>query len=386
MNSKSDFSANGSLELDLGLAGKRLFSLIIVIGLILVGIGLAFLRLENVVTGEGRIYAAEEWYVYAPEDESIEEVVARIGDTVQKGDPLFRFKNDDLNLEITRREETLLRTREEVSALGWEIKLAAIRPSNPEVLTAGERLELLKQIEEIQNTMTSSLENLSEQRAIRSLEFYRQKVENLRTQMDAANTRWWQVWQESGLWDLEKSKLETRYKHLEDITLNLEKEISLLQRKRDSLIVKAPIAGEVVEIYFRHNGMKPAKGDRLAKIAVLNGRYRVRTYLNQRNYDLVRLGMPARMESEVFNSVLEGYIRGEVTRIGKDSNYDYSKELSNASYEVWIEVKESPYPLLLGSTVSVDILMGKASLWEILLQKPDNRRTLKTQPSVEGEP
>lgn len=386
MNNKNDFSANGSPELEFGLTRKRLFSLIIITGLILVGTGLAFLQLENVVTGEGRIYADEEWYVYAPEEERIEQVVARIGDTVQKGDPLFRLNSSDLDLELIRRKETLLRTREELAALGWEIKLAEIRPENPEILTAGDRLELLRQIEDIQNMMTRSLSNLADQRAIRSLEYYRQQVENLRTQMDSANTRWWLVWQENGMWDLEKSKLQTRHEHLQAIAHNLESEIELLNQKRSALEITAPISGEVVEIYFRHNGMKPVKGDRLAKIAVQNGRYRVRTYLNQRNYDLVRAGMPARMESEVFNSILEGYIRGTVIRVGKDSNYDYSNAVSDASYEVWIEVKENPYPLLLGSTVKVDILMGKASIWEILLKKPDTRRALKIDNTGDQQP
>lgn len=386
MNNQNDFSADGSPELEFGLTRKRLFYFIIIVGLILVGTGLAFLQLENIVTGEGRVYADEEWYVYAPKEESIEEVVVRIGDTVQKGDPLFRLNSSEIDLELVRRKETLLRTREEWTALGWEIKLAEIRPANPEILTAGDRMELLRQIEEIQNMMTRSLANLADQRAIRSLEYYRQQIENLRTQMDSANTRWWLVWQENGLWELEKSKLQARHEHLEAITQNLETEIELLQQKRDALEVTAPISGEVVEIYFRHNGMKPGKGDRLAKIAVPNGQYRVRTYMNQRNYDLVRTGMPARMESEVFNSILEGYIRGTVSRVGKDSNYDYSNEVSEASYEVWITVKESPYPLLLGSTVKVDILMGKASLWEILLKKPDTRRALKIDHTGEPQP
>src|SRR5690606_1010649 len=142
---------------------------------------------------------------------------------------------------------------------------------------------------------------------------------------------------------------------------HMEQEIQLLQQRRQGMTVTSPIDGIIAEIDYRHTGMVPAKGERLAKIIQQDGRYKIRTWLDQRNYDLIRPGLPVRMESQVFNSTLEGYIIGRVVRSGPDANTTRSQQ-GDPLYEVWIDVRESPYPLLHGSSVKVHIQMGKVPI------------------------
>ncbi len=369
-------------ELSAGFSKKDFTFFTLLAGLLLLAGGILFLRSEYKITGIGMVYAAEEWYVYSPTEERLESIAIEIGQAVQEQDVLFEMDNTDIRLEILRRGDELFRTQADLDDLQWEIRLNTIRPSDPQIVMAEERLKILDQIQQIQTAMTDSLGSLTEQRAIRSLELYRQQIDNLRTRLDTLQTRWARQWQEEGLLEVEQERLLSRKRQLEDRCRHLQQEVELLESRLQTLSIRAPISGTIADIYYRHTGMKVIKGDRMAKIIRDNGRYRVRAYLDQRNYDLVSIGMPVRMESEVFSSILEGYITGTVARVGMDivrnPNMDTGENPSDANviprYEVWIDVEKSPYPLIPGSTVQVHVLMGKVPLWRSVLQLPEQRR------------
>ncbi len=393
MNTEQNFSVREIPELNTRLSKKDFTFYTLLAGILLLGVGVLFLRSEYQISGIGMVYSAEEWYVYAPTEERLETIPIEIGQSIQEEDVLFEMDKTSIRLEILRRGDELSRTQAELDDLQWEIRLNTIRPSDPQIVMAEERLEILTQIQQIQTAMTDSLGSLSEQRAIRSLEFYRQQIENLRTRLDTLQTRWARQWKEEGLLEMEQERLLSRKKRLDERCQHLQQEIELLTSQLQTLSIRAPISGTIADIYYRHTGMKALKGDRMAKIIRDNGRYRVRTYLDQRNYDLVITGMPVRMESEVFNSMLGGYITGTVARIGMDiarkPNMDSGENPSDASfmplYEVWIDVEESPYPLIPGSTVRVHILMGKVPLWRSLLQLPEQRRESPLPSRTESE-
>ncbi len=379
MRTDRGISPEGNPEQGTGLPGRTFFLFTLLIGTLLVCSGVVFLRMEYNIIGDGIVHAQEEWHVYAPVSERLSEVNVTVGQHVQASNHLFQLDNMEINLEIIRRQEVLLKTRHELNELDTSIHISQLKPSDPQMAIAKERLSLLQEIKEIQTTMTESLANLSQQRAIRSLEYYRQQVENLRTHLDILQTSWWKQSIEGGLWELEQTALKSRKAHLQELCEHMEQEIQLLQQRRQGMTVTSPIDGIIAEIDYRHTGMVPAKGDRLAKIIQQDGRYRVRTWLDQRNYDLIRPGLPVRMESQVFNSTLEGYIIGRVIRSGPDANTTRSQQ-GEPLYEVWIEVLESPYPLLHGSSVKVHIQMGKVPIWRSLFKLPEQRRVSYTAP------
>ncbi len=88
--------------------------------------------------------------------------------------------------------------------------------------------------------------------------------------------------------------------------------------------------------------------------------------------DLVRLGTPARMESAVFDSMLEGYVEGTVVRVAPESAP--ASASAPALYEVDIDVQKSPYPLVLGSGVDVRLLMGRRPLSDLVLHSGSTLR------------
>jgi len=381
LSKSSEPSTPEEPDLQFGIARKRSFLLILFAGILLISSGLFFLRLEHSINGTGTLYAATEWYVYSPRDEIIQSIPARINQEVAAGDLLYQFDDSDLRLSLIQRREQLLAIDAESKDLDWQIRIAGLIPDRPELMTADQRLELLGQIREIQQAMTNSLSGLADQQAIRSLEYFRQQVENLRTQIQTLDAEYWIEWKQQGLQQIEVDRIEARKFSLSAQRLHIEDEIAFLEDQLQRYRVMAPISGTVVEMYVRHQGMKPPAGERLAKIAVLDGRYRVRTYLPQRNIDLVHEGLPTRMASKVFNSTMEGYIYGKVSRVSRDASRDVRSPNGDPLYEIWIEVEDTPHPLVLGSKVEVEVLLGQISLMNLFFQKPAEERSSLNSPA-----
>ncbi len=97
----------------------------------------------------------------------------------------------------------------------------------------------------------------------------------------------------------------------------------------------------------------------------------------ERNIDLLRVGTRALMESKVFESVLEGPVRGTVQRVAPEADPPAASAASPL-YEVDIAVDDSPYPLVLGSRLDIRLLLGRRSIAEVLLRSARDARREKT--------
>lgn len=168
-----------------------------------------------------------------------------------------------------------------------------------------------------------------------------------------------------------------------DLLELLENQVKVLERRRENLNVTAPISGAVVDIYRRNAGVAVAEGDPVLKIANTEGGYRVKALVGQRNVDLLRSGSPVRMESQVFDSMFDGYITGRVQRILAEPDGGDGEDPEGPSYEVTIEVEETPYSLVLGSRMKVEFLLGRHSLLELVMNRPQNDRAPRA--AEEGE-
>jgi multidrug resistance efflux pump len=315
MRTDSGISSVGNPEQGTGLPGKTFFVFTLLIGTLLVGIGMSFLRLEYNIVSEGTIHAQNERCIYAPSGERLSKVNITVGQQVKAGDLLFQLDQTEINLEIVRLEENLIKTQHELSEVETSIQDSLASPSDRQV----------------------------------------------------------------AITEKEMGALKSRKTHLKKLCEHMAYEIQLLKQRKDSMNVTSPIDGVIAEVDYRHVGMTPSKGDRLAKIIQRDGHYLVKTWLNQRNYDLIEPGLPVRMESQVFNSTLEGYITGRIVHAGPDADTSHSQH-GDPLYEVWIEVLKSPYLLLHGSQVKVNVQMGKVPVWRTLFQLPEQRRNQYTAP------
>ncbi len=357
-------------------ANKKFFWVTCLVGLLLVAAGILSLRMDKTIPATGVVMAEEEYYVFAPAQGLLSRHFVQIGQTVAAGTPLFSLAGEDFDLRILEKKRQLLEVRRQLTAIKLALKRAEIRPGELEMLTARERLEVLDQIQEIHHEIVAAWDRLEGERAIRGLEYNMQRVASLRTRIETLNSRVMAGWQEAGLVALEQEGLEQQRIDLQEVQEVLQNEVAVLERKRASLDVVSPIAGTVVDIYRRYPGLALQEGDTVLKIANIDDGYRVKAYVAQRNIDLLQKGTPARMESQVFDSMFEGYVTGKVRRILAEANGVASHSPGEPRYEVTIEVQESPYPLVLGSRMEIDFLLGRQSLLALIMNRPVDQRAL----------
>ncbi len=358
-----------------GLTKKKSFLIFGAIGCALIFTGVLLARMEMTVRGTGTVYAEGQRYLYAGTDGILREHHAGIGDYVEAGDPLVSL---DV-LEVDRKLAVLDREIAEVTAQLREHEIARreweVRPLPVEVATAGDRVEVVSAIRRINEEIMASLQELEAVRAIRSLELNRQRLAVLNAELAGLGAEVYHRWEEAGLAQIEREKLEAAAARLATREEALRRERELLEREREHYVVRAPVSGRILDIHKRYEGMAAEKGDLLVTLAPRNFRYRVKTYVPQRNVDLLQPGLEARMESGVFDSVLEGYIYGRILEVAEAARgSEAGADWRNPVFEITVGITDTPYPLALGSTVDIRLIIGKRSLFDILVGRPAGGR------------
>ncbi len=373
-----DMDANREQNRDagFGLTKKKSFIIFGLIGVALIATGVLLARMEMTVRSTGTVYAEGQRYVYAATDGVIHEHHVRIGDVVVAGDPLISMDS----LEIERRIAELDREIEDIGEALKETEIARreleVRPLPVEVATAERRLKLVSSVREINEEIMRALQELEEVRAIRSLELNRQRVALFNAELAGLGAELHLEWKQAGLAGIERDRLEAAEARLETRKAGLQRERELLERERDRYTVRAPVAGGILDIHRRYEGMRAEQGDLLVTMAPETPRYRIRTYVAQRNVDLLKPGLEVRMESAVFKSVLEGYVYGRILRVAEAARgSEAGADWENPLFEVTVAVTDTPYPLALGSTMDMRLIIGKRNLLDIVMGRRAGSRT-----------
>lgn len=347
------------------------FYLIATLGCILTFGGLALLRLYMTIHSTGTVAALEESYVFAPEDSTVSEILAQIGDEVKEGTPLFRLNDAHIHLLIIETSKALTQLQSSLEMNEMAIKELDIRPANPEVLSAKDRLEQLNRIKTLQQESMESLEKLIKLQLVGTPEYNRQQEEMIRTDMDRLQASTMAQWGDAGLIQVQRDRLTGQSVKLKELIQLSQQEIDYFNQQASLLTVKANMSGKLVSNDYRYSGMAVAKGVPMAKIARMNGKYCVKAYVSEHNIDLLEVGTRARMSSEVFDSVFEGYIWGKVSRIIPESETDTltRSHSEDPIYEVEILIDTPPRELILSSRVEVDFMINRISMFDFLTRR-----------------
>jgi len=353
------------------------------VGTVLMVAGMAFLRLEVTIRAPGVVRAQDERRIFAPAAGIVARHHARTGQDVQPGDLLVELDDTSLAMQAVALERDLNETTAALERNAIALREIEVMPASLEMLTADERQDRLGRITAIQQQIESSYASGHDQQIISELELRKQEIEKLRAEMDLLQAKMLADWRKAGAPAFEKERLQVEQKRLEALRALIGRELELVAARRNALRVTAPIAGRVVAVEVRFPGMSVQEGQELLKVAALDNRYEVRTRIPERNVDLVQVGSPALMESGVFDSMLEGYVRGSVTRVAPEAERaegEAAIPADGAQYEVEIAVEETPYPLVLGSRVNVIITLGKRPLSELLFRSARSLRGPAARP------
>lgn len=342
------------------------------IGLVLVVIGLFFLRFELTIRAPGTVNARDEVRVFAPRDGVIAHLPVQLGQLVKSGALLLAFDDTELNLRALAVERELAETEAALERNRIARAELAVKPGPAELVTADERRDRLSRIAAIQQEIEKNYASGRDLQIISELEVRKQEIERLRSELDLLHASLLAEWQKAGISTFEGERLAVEEKRLAALAQLGRDELRLVNEQRAATRITAPADGQVVALGVRFPGMAVTRGTELLKLAATGGPYQVRTYIPERNVDLVREGTRAVMESAVFESMLEGYVEGRVIRIAPEGAP--GNGATTPRYEVDIEVADSPYPLVLGSGVQVRLLLGRRPLTDLLLRSGGSLR------------
>lgn len=346
------------------------------VGTVLILLGLLFLRLELTIRSTGLVLAKDEYRVFAPAEGVIARHHVELGHAVKRGDLLVELDDTDLALRAVQLQRELAETEAAHERNEIALREFAVKPAPLDLLTADDRKERLTRITAIQDQIERSYASARGLQVISELELRKQEIEKLRSEVDLLQATVQAEWLAAGVPAFDGERLRVEQKRLDALLALIRRDLELVELRRAARRIVAPLDGRVASIDFRFPGMAVAKGDELLKIAAPDGGYRVLARVPERNVDLVHVGTKVLMESEVFDSMLEGYVKGSVTRIAPESGAADAADASGApaSYEVDIAVEETPYPLVLGSRVRVILTLGRRPLTDMFFRSARSLR------------
>lgn len=343
------------------------------IGVLLVGLGLVYLRFDLTIRAPGTVQARDEVRVFAPQDGVIAQHHIQLGQTVTNGELMLSLDDTDLKLRGLTVERDLAETEAALERNRIARAELAVKTGPADLITADERRTRLARITAIQQDIEKNYASGRDLQIISELEVRRQEIERLRSELDLLQASLLAEWQKAGVPAFEGERLVAEQKRLEALAQLGRRELELCNHLREATRITAPLAGQVVALSTRFPGMAVTRGTELIKLAATGGPYRVRAYVPERNVDLVRVGARALMESAVFDSMLEGNVEGTVVRVAPEGALE-NASTTEPRYEVDIEVDHSPYPLVLGSGMQVRLLLGRRPLTDLFFKTGSSLR------------
>jgi len=140
----------------------------------------------------------------------------------------------------------------------------------------------------------------------------------------------------------------------------LEKQKESLEQKIEACVVVAPHKGRVIRIP-ETTGLHTIKNTRLIKIVWGKNKF-IRTRIPENSIQDVAQDQPAICYSAHYDKLLTGAFKGKVSRILSE----VEDKNGGRFYEVDIKLMEEPKPLRLGSSVDVQIITGRKTIFNAL--------------------
>ncbi|AWT59602.1 MAG: hypothetical protein DF168_00794 [Candidatus Moanabacter tarae] len=348
--------------------------LLLVGGLLCILAGVSFFQMEQRVYATGIVLRDEEFIIFSQSNGLISRIDIEEGDNVEEGDLLAILDDSDINLKLLELRHQLQILVSELAQNKLAIAEFDVRPGNGNLLNAGERLDLLNEMTEIRTEYVNSLKKLRDQNAVPQAQYAEERAQLLQLELDRSDAQLQAEWVKEGVLDIEKKSLLEEGNRLANQAVLLRKQISISENLKNRLHIRAPIGGRITELKYPYAGMTLAKGEPLLKISNSNSKYVVEAEVGERNFDLIEEGTPVRMESRVFDSILEGFIMGSVTQVDPQGRFEMYVEEAGPTFDVEIEVSYTPHPLILGSRIDVYFLIGKRSIIKTLFDIPESPR------------
>ncbi|MCC5844708.1 MAG: HlyD family efflux transporter periplasmic adaptor subunit [Verrucomicrobia bacterium] len=345
---------------------KGWLRVLMILGALMLVSGLFFMRLDLVVEGEGVVEARKTARLYASREARVKAIRAEAGEEVSEGAVLVELSDEALGRE-------LMEVRLQKAAGGKELRLALLEERELELTGGGLELDLAGDALALQREQLATLEEvqaiyrtLAETGSVSRLELLDLDARFLASRREQLMNQRRMDLREAGVMSVWLEGLRARQEAARATVAALTEREQTLVAELAALTVRAPHAGRVTRVFVRDVGERVERGMLLAGVADVSAGYEARVFVGDRNVDLIRVGSPVRLETPVFSSMAEGYIRGTVSGMVMDADAS-----PGSGFEVVVALEEWPVEPVIGSRVSAEIILQRQGVAGLLVRKPD---------------
>jgi len=235
---------------------------------------------HDFVTLRAKVVPRQVVYLGALEGGQVAEVLAQSGDVVAAGQPIVRFRNTQLELEVLDREGRLSESITQLQA--YEKQLEDARASNEKAA-----YQIDYDVVRLERD-ARRLETLLAQGYVP-----RQKYEDVRDQLALSRKLLpLQVSTNRAQDALRRQQLPQLRAEL----ANLQESLKVARGKLDSLVLRAPVGGKLADMHL-NVGEIHDRGERLGQI-VADGGYKIEARVDEYYLDRVRIGQTGAVDAD----------------------------------------------------------------------------------------
>lgn len=333
---------------------------------------LAFVPIDERVWATGRVRAAHDTRLFAPEDGILKSAEVAEGGHVAKGDPVIRLDDTQHRAELQQIEASLEKARSDLEVQKARLERTAKLPLPKEFWHLQEEIGVTRE-----RTRQSAVEydralQLEKRGLISQQETERARLAVEITRADEMKAQEKAQIIEKGYESsiLEEAHTEIQAAQAAVRALEIERQLRLESIER--CILRAPEEGIVTLLNKRRPGERVQRGEDLVHLAH-GGATRVDIFAGENQFHRVRPGQRVLMKSKAFDTLRHGYIEGRVTQVGiePESNNE-DGDGGNPGYRIVATIEHTPLELTIGSTVEARIILQRIPLWKLTL--PENLR------------
>ena len=351
-----------------------------------------FSPLEEVAQGQGRIIpSSREQIVQSLDPGTIQEMLVKEGDTVEKGQILLRL-DDTRSSAILRESQAKVENLEamvaRLQAEAYNTNLVFPDHISDELKKREEAAYVSRRraMEEQVSGLRQSKNVLEQQIAIAEPMVKRgvmSQVDLLRMQRDSH--------------DLEAQITERQNRYTTDASNELVKTESELAQAKENMAmradpversqIRAPMKGIVKNIRINTIGGVVNAGQDILEIVPIEDNLLVEAYIRPNDVAFIRPGLPAVVKLSAYDYAIYGGLQGEVTLISPDTLSDEKHNASelklnmnNVYYRILVKTSGShlvdkngnEMPIIPGMVATVDVKTGEKTVFQYLI-KPITR-------------